>query len=97
MPRLSSQRVTFKDNYNNIFHLDQIVSKLGHFGWLIKLFYKNRCVVFNKVGDKLKQGERYGLIRFGSNMEYHLPKSYKVLNIKKHSHINLGEVIAELT
>ena len=34
---------------------------------------------FCKKGDKLKQGERYGLIRFGSNMEYFLPKSYKIL------------------
>ena len=63
-------RVTFKDDNGKIFSLDQIVSKLGRGAWMLKFLYKSRCVVFNKVGDKLKQGERYGLIRFGSNMQY---------------------------
>ena len=87
-------KVTFKDNKGNIFRLDQIVSKIGRGAWLIKLFYKYRCILFNKVGDKLKQGERYGLIRFGSNMEYYIPKSYKI-TVKKDDKCKLGSTIAK--
>jgi len=88
-------RITFKDINGNIFSLDQIVSKLGHGAWLLKFVYKNRCVVFKKIGDTLKQGERYGLIRFGSNMQYNLPKSYKIL-VKKNQKCKIGSIIAEM-
>ena len=87
-------KVIFKDNKGNLFRLDQIVSKLGKGAWLVKLFYKYRCILFNKVGDKLKQGERYGLIRFGSNMEYYIPRSYKI-TIKKGDKCILGSTIAK--
>jgi len=86
-------RVTFRDNNNKVFSLDQIVSKLGHVGWMLRFIYPNRCVIFNKVGDKLKQGQRYGLIRFGSNMQYNLPKSYKIL-VKPGEKPGLGIPIA---
>jgi phosphatidylserine decarboxylase len=88
-------RVTFKDINENTFSLDQIVSKLGQGAWLLKFLYKTRCVVFNKVGDKLEQGQRYGLIRFGSNMQYNLPKSYKILTTVN-SKVKLGDVIASI-
>ena len=75
-------RVTFKDNNNNnIFSLDQIVKEpfkgIGVFGgWVPKLLYSNRIITTCKKGDILKQGERWGLIRFGSNMLYKLPINY---------------------
>ena len=88
-------RVTFKDANGKIFSLDQIVSKLGRGAWLLKFLYKSRCVVLNKVGDKLKQGERYGLIRFGSNMQYNLPRSYKIL-CNPNKKTPMGTIIAKI-
>ena len=92
------KRVIFKDKYNNLFSIDQIVNKLySHlwiYGFLPSFIYKERCVVHKKIGDKLKQGDRYGLIRFGSMIQYNIPKCYK-LKIKK-KYYNLGEIIAEI-
>ena len=89
------KRIIFLDKYNNEFYLDQIVTKYGFGGYLYKFFYKNRCVVFCKKGDKLKQGDRYGLIRFGSNMEYFLPKSYQIL-VNKNEKKEIGNVICKV-
>lgn len=89
------KRIIFSDKYNNEFYLDQIVTKYGFGGYLYKLFYKNRCVVFCKKGDKLKQGQRYGLIRFGSNMEYFLPKSYQII-AKENEKKEVGDVICKV-
>ena len=86
-------RVSFIDKLGNAFSLDQIVSKWGYGAWLLSFIYKERCVVFANVGDKLKQGERYGLIRFGSNMQYNLPHNYQII-VKKNQHINIGQPIA---
>ena len=78
----------------HVFYLDQIVSKPLHWGWIPSILY-DRCVSFIKEGDKLNQGERYGLIRFGSNMEYGLPSTYKLL-IKEKDKIELGNPIANI-
>jgi len=86
-------RVSFIDQFGNAFSLDQIVSKWGYGAWLLSFIYKERCVVLAKVGDKLKQGERYGLIRFGSNMQYNLPHNYQII-VKKNQHINIGQPVA---
>jgi phosphatidylserine decarboxylase len=86
-------RVSFMDKFGSAFSLDQIVSKWGYGAWLLSFIYKERCVVFAKVGDTLKQGERYGLIRFGSNMQYNLPHNYQI-TVKKNQHINIGQPIA---
>lgn len=86
-------RVTFKDEHGNIFSLDQIVSKFGYGAWLLGFIYPERCVVYGKVGQKLKQGERYGLIRFGSNMQYNLPPTFKVI-INEGEHIQIGQPVA---
>jgi phosphatidylserine decarboxylase len=93
-------RVTFKDKKGYKFTLDQIVKKpmsgYGVFGgWIPKVFYKNRIITTCKVGDKLKRGERWGLIRFGSNMYYRLPESYKI-NIEENKRYSLGERIGEM-
>jgi hypothetical protein len=93
------KRVIFKDKYNNIFSIDQIVNKfyshLWIYGFLPSFLYKERCIVHKKIGDKLKQGDRYGLIRFGSMIQYNLPKFYK-LNLKKNKYNNLGDKIAKI-
>ena len=47
------------------------------------------------VKDKLKKGERLGLIRFGSSMEYKFPTSYK-LNIKENIKVDLGNIIGKM-
>jgi len=71
-------RITLRDNYGNIMHFDQIVSVFGKWGWITRMFIDKRVIVSAKIGDTLKQGERYGIIRFGSNMEYFIPKEYKI-------------------
>lgn len=88
------------DDNNNKFELHLIVKKpmagigvLG--GWVPKIFYKNRIVVHSKVGDKINKGERIGLIRFGSNMEYIFPKSYN-MNLKLGKHYKVGEKIGRI-
>ena len=82
-------RHVMKTSAGEKFYLDQIVSKPLHWGWIPSLLY-DRCVSFVKVGDRLKQGERFGLIRFGSNMEYGLPLSYG-LNHTVGDKVKMGE------
>ena len=81
-----------KDNDDNIFYMDQIVSKPLHWGWIPSILY-NRCVSFVNVGQQVKQGERIGLIRFGSNMEYSVPCAYQLL-IQQGDYADIGNVIA---
>ena len=88
-------RVTFKDIHGQFFFLDQIVSKFGKGAWLLKFLYSNRCIVFYDIGTELKQGDRYGLIRFGSNMQYIIPQSYKIMKAVN-SHVQIGEPIAAI-
>ena len=81
------------DTYGNEFYMDQIVSKPLHWGWIPSLLYK-RCVSFVEVGTKLKQGERFGLIRFGSNMEYSIPTRFTVKPSLLYKKCPIGTVIA---
>jgi len=46
-----------------------------------------RIVAWAKVGDELKKGERFGMIRFGSRTELYLPLSATVL-------VNVGDHVA---
>jgi phosphatidylserine decarboxylase len=71
-------RITLQDDNGNIMHFDQIVSIFGRWGWMTKVLIDKRVIISSKIGDTLKQGERYGIIRFGSNMEYFLPKEYQI-------------------
>lgn len=82
-----------EDSDGNVFYMDQIVSKPLHWGWIPSVLY-DRCVSFVEVGQHLKQGERFGLIRFGSNMEYSIPDAYDV-SIKEGEFVDIGSVIAE--
>lgn len=48
-----------------------------------------RIVAWAKVGDELKKGERFGMIRFGSRTELYLPVSATVL-VKVGDHVAGG-------
>ncbi len=91
-------RVTFQSiSDSQTYHLDQIVSHLGYGGWLVKLFFPNRCIIFPNIkpGKIVKRGTKYGLIRFGSNMDYWIPKSYKLEpKVKQNNHFDLGDKVA---
>ena len=55
-----------------------------------------RIVAWANVGDELKKGERFGMIRFGSRTELYLPLDAEVL-VKKGDHVSGGStVIARL-
>ena len=55
-----------------------------------------RIVGWSKVGDQLKRGERFGMIRFGSRTEVYLPLDAEVL-VKVGDHVKGGaSVIARL-
>lgn len=47
-------------------------------------FLARRIVCYLKVGDNVRRGERYGLIRFGSRMDVYMPTDFKLT-------VNLGE------
>jgi phosphatidylserine decarboxylase len=51
-----------------------------------------RIVAWAKVGDELKKGERFGMIRFGSRTELYLPLEAEVL-VKKGDHVSGGSTI----
>jgi phosphatidylserine decarboxylase len=55
-----------------------------------------RIVAWANVGDKLKKGERFGMIRFGSRTELYLPLDAEIL-VKTGDHVSGGStVIARL-
>jgi phosphatidylserine decarboxylase len=55
-----------------------------------------RIVAWSDVGDELKKGDRFGMIRFGSRTEVYLPLTAKVL-VKKGDHVSGGStIIAQL-
>ena len=51
-----------------------------------------RIVAWAKVGDELKKGERFGMIRFGSRTELYLPLNAEVL-VKVGDHVFGGSTI----
>lgn len=87
--------ITFKTNIDGIsyyYELQQIVNKIGNWGYLPSIIYKNRCITWKKINDELKQGEPYGLIRFGSMMKYIIPNEMIKKNfIKKNKKMEMGE------
>lgn len=55
-----------------------------------------RIVAWTNVGDELKKGERFGMIRFGSRTELYLPLDAELL-VKTGDHVSGGStVIARL-
>jgi phosphatidylserine decarboxylase len=51
-----------------------------------------RIVAWSEVGDELKKGERFGMIRFGSRTELYLPLTAEVL-VKIGDHVLGGSTI----
>jgi phosphatidylserine decarboxylase len=51
-----------------------------------------RIVGWAKVGDELKKGDRFGMIRFGSRTEVYLPLTATVL-VKVGDHVSGGSTI----
>ncbi len=92
-------KISCMDDNNDEFSIDLIVAKpvkgVGIFGgWIPSFLYENRIVPLCKTGDTLKKGDRYGLIRFGSNMEYYFPNNWD-LNVKEGQHIQIGDHIGK--
>lgn len=55
-------------------------------------FIARRAVCKAKVGDVLKRGERYGIIKFGSRVDLYLPKDTKI-KVKLGDKIKSGETV----
>ncbi|MCK5636932.1 MAG: phosphatidylserine decarboxylase family protein, partial [Thermoplasmatales archaeon] len=57
-----------------------------------------RIVPYIKKGDKLKKGERIGIVRFGSRVDVYLPtKKIKKINVKVGEIVKAGETtLAEI-
>jgi phosphatidylserine decarboxylase len=51
-----------------------------------------RIVAWSQIGDELKKGERFGMIRFGSRTELYLPLNAEVL-VKVGDHVLGGSTI----
>jgi phosphatidylserine decarboxylase len=55
-----------------------------------------RIVAWSQIGDELKKGDRFGMIRFGSRTEVYLPLAATVL-VKVGDHVSGGlTIIARL-
>ncbi len=55
-------------------------------------FIARRAVSKAKVGDLLKRGERYGIIKFGSRLDVYLPQNAKI-KVKLGDKVKAGETI----
>jgi len=55
-------------------------------------FLARRALCKAKVGDMLRCGERYGIIKFGSRLDVYLPKDTKVL-VKLGEKVKAGETV----
>ena len=57
-----------------------------------------RIVPYIKIGDKLKKGEKIGMIRFGSRVDVYLPtKKIKIVHVKVGNMVRAGETtLAEI-
>lgn len=51
-----------------------------------------RIVAWAKIGDELKKGERFGMIRFGSRTEIYLPLNAELL-VKVGDHVLGGSTV----
>ncbi len=55
-------------------------------------FLARRAVCKAKVGDVLRRGERYGIIKFGSRLDVYLPKDVKI-TVKLGEKVKAGETV----
>jgi len=79
-----------------IFIIEQAVSKLGYGPWLSAFLIDDRIKLSVKEGDQLIQGQKYGMIRFGSEMAYYFPDNYQIV-VSEGQKCKIGKtVIAKL-
>lgn len=55
-------------------------------------FIARRAVCRVKVGDMLRRGQRYGIIKFGSRLDVYLPKDTKIM-VKLDDKVKAGETV----
>lgn len=55
-------------------------------------YLARRAVCKAKVGDMLKRGERYGIIKFGSRLDVYMPKDTKIM-VKLGDNVKAGETV----
>ena len=60
--------------------------------WAVQIagLVARRIVCWVKVGDQVKKGERFGLIRFGSRLDVYLPEDSKI-SVKLGNKVKAGE------
>ncbi|MEN6376090.1 MAG: phosphatidylserine decarboxylase family protein [Smithella sp.] len=58
----------------------QILTDNGSLIWVVQIagLIARRIVCWVKVGDEIKKGERFGLIRFGSRVDVYLPEDSRI-------------------
>ncbi len=58
----------------------QIQTDNGSLIWVVQIagLIARRIVCWVKVGDEIKKGERFGLIRFGSRVDVYLPENSRI-------------------
>ncbi len=90
---MERKRVTLEDGDGNIIKLEAAVSKLGQGSWIPNIIVRERVIFSIENGDKLKKGDRIGMVRFGSEMAYYIPKQYTFLG-KLNEFFKVGSKIA---
>jgi len=60
--------------------------------WAVQIagLVARRIVCWVKVGDQVKKGERFGLIRFGSRLDVYLPED-SIISVKLGNKVKAGE------
>jgi phosphatidylserine decarboxylase len=59
---------------------------------LIAGYLARRIVVWKSLDEHVQQGERIGMIKFGSRVEVYLPEEWEV-GVKKGDRVKAGETI----
>jgi phosphatidylserine decarboxylase len=70
----------------------QIRTENGSSIWMVQIagLIARRIVCWVKVGDTVKKGERFGLIRFGSRVDVYLPENFRTA-VKIGQKVRAGE------
>jgi len=76
--------VVLKNFDDKKIYIEQAVTKMGSTGWMSKFLVNERVVINLEKNDFVNQGNRYGFIRFGSEVQIYLPEDYKII-------VNIGD------
>jgi phosphatidylserine decarboxylase len=89
-------KVGIMNSNGRVVFVEQAVKKFGYWGYLSNIFIGQRVIINVKIGDELEQGERYGIVRFGSEMAYYIPKNFRIV-VKEGQKCQIGQTkIAKL-